>query len=64
MPPLCGETSAWCVYDKDHLSVLRIKNTSGSDPLSYEVSLKQLYNVQIRSRKKLGASECFSGLYL
>ena len=64
LPPISGETSAWCVYDKDHLSVLRIKNTSESDPLSYEVSLKQLYNVQIRSRKKLGASERFSGLYL
>ena len=28
----------WCVYDKDHMSALRIKNTSESDPLSYEVT--------------------------
>ena len=27
----------WCVYDKDHTSALRIKNTSESDPRSYEV---------------------------
>ena len=28
----------WCVYDKDHMSALRIKNTSESDPRSYEVT--------------------------
>ena len=28
---------SWCVYDKDHKSALRIKNTSESDPHSYEV---------------------------
>ena len=61
LPPLCGETSAWCVYDKDHLSVLRIKNTSGSDPLSYEVSLKQLYNVQIKPRKNWEPQNVFLG---
>ena len=27
-----------CVYDKDHMSALRIKNTSESDPHSYEVT--------------------------
>ena len=28
-----------CVYDKDHISALRIKNTlSESDPRSYEVT--------------------------
>ena len=26
------------VYDKDHMSALRIKNTSESDPRSYEVT--------------------------
>ena len=31
----------WCVYDKDHMSALRIKNTSESDPLSYEGSCKE-----------------------
>ena len=30
----------WCVYDKDHISALWIKNTSESDPLSYKVSYK------------------------
>ena len=28
----------WCVYDKDHMSALRIRNTSESDPRSYEVT--------------------------
>ena len=28
----------WCVYDKDQLSALQIKNTSESDPHSYEVT--------------------------
>ena len=28
----------WCVYDKDHTSALWIKNTSKSDPCSYEVT--------------------------
>ena len=28
----------WCVHDKDHISALRIKNTSKSDPRSYEVT--------------------------
>ena len=27
-----------CVYDKDHISALRIKNTVESDPCSYEVT--------------------------
>ena len=27
-----------CVHDKDHMSALRIKNTSESDPHSYEVT--------------------------
>ena len=27
-----------CVYDKDHMSALRIKDTSESDPHSYEVT--------------------------
>ena len=26
------------VYDKDHMSALRIKNTSESDPHSYEIT--------------------------
>ena len=30
----------WCVYDKDHMSALWIKNTSESDPRSYEVTNK------------------------
>ena len=29
----------WCVYDIDHMSALQIKNTSESDPCSYEVTL-------------------------
>ena len=28
----------WRVYDKDHMSALQIKNTSESDPRSYEVT--------------------------
>ena len=28
----------WCVYDKDHMSALQLKNTSESDPHSYEVT--------------------------
>ena len=28
------KTLPWCVYDKDHMSALRIKNTSESDPRS------------------------------
>ena len=28
----------WSVYDKDHMSALQIKNTSESDPRSYEVT--------------------------
>ena len=31
-------TKMWCVYDKDHMSALRIKNTSESDPRSYEAT--------------------------
>ena len=27
----------WCVYDKEHMSALRLKNTSESDPRSYVV---------------------------
>ena len=27
-----------CVYDKDHMGALQIKNTSESDPRSYEVT--------------------------
>ena len=27
-----------CTYDKDHMSALRIKNTSESDPCSYKVT--------------------------
>ena len=27
-----------CVYDKDHMYVLRIENTSESDPHSYEAT--------------------------
>ena len=27
-----------CVYDNDHMSELQIKNTSESDPRSYEVT--------------------------
>ena len=30
----------WYVYDKDDMSALRIKNTSESDPRSYEVTNK------------------------
>ena len=33
----------WCVYDKDNMSALRIKNTSESDSRSYEVTFKQLH---------------------
>ena len=35
MSPQYSQT--WCVYDKDHMSALGIKNTSESDPGSYEV---------------------------
>ena len=28
----------WCVYDQDHMSALRIKNRSESDPRSYEAT--------------------------
>ena len=31
-------TLTCCVYDKDHMSALQIKNTSESDPRSYEVT--------------------------
>ena len=27
-----------CIYDRNHMSALRIKNTSESDPCSYEVT--------------------------
>ena len=27
-----------CVYDKDHMNALQIKNTSRSDPRSYELT--------------------------
>ena len=37
--PLYEEKDVKCtVYDKVHMSALRIKNTSGSDPRSYEVT--------------------------
>ena len=49
-------TSYWSVYDKDHMSELRIKNTSESDPVSYVVTNKQL---QIKPRKN---SEAPTGL--
>ena len=38
----------WCVYDKDHMSALWIKNTSESDPHSYEVT----YTVTNKAQKK------------
>ena len=28
----------WCVYDNDHMSALQVKNTSESDPRSYELA--------------------------
>ena len=31
----------WYAYDKDHMGALRIKNTSESDPHSYEVTLNK-----------------------
>ena len=30
---LYEENDVMCIYDKDHMSELRIKDTSGSDPL-------------------------------
>ena len=48
------------MYDKDHMSELRIKNRSESDPRSCEVT-----QLQIKPRKNsedpVGASECFLG---
>ena len=37
--PIIWRRMTWCVYDKDHMSALWMKNTSESDPHSYEVTL-------------------------
>ena len=51
-------TILWCVYDKDHMSALRLKNTSESDPRSYiakprnnseaPTGFKSFYNEQVQ----------------
>ena len=35
---LCVPLLLLLLYDKDHMSALRIKNTNESDPRSYEVT--------------------------
>ena len=47
--------------DKDHMSALRIKNTSESDLRSYEVTYKQL---QIKPRTNSEAPDCDDHFHL
>ena len=49
---------SWCVYDKDHMSALRLKNTRERDPHSYVVT-KQL---QIKPRKNPETPTAFESM--